>query len=104
MRVSLAASLALLVAVSSAKTVAEPRIVFAHSSSPLLESISPFAGAAFTGHRAGPQPAAAGIGDGCQTTSGNVGLSGLVLPPKEECPPCNPFNCVLPSFPCLNKG
>lgn len=21
-----------------------------------------------------------------------------------ECPPCNPFNCVLPAFPCLNTG
>lgn len=21
-----------------------------------------------------------------------------------ECPPCNPFNCVLPAFSCLNNG
>ncbi|TNY21418.1 hypothetical protein DMC30DRAFT_350707 [Rhodotorula diobovata] len=28
------------------------------------------------------------------------------LPPKkpDECPPCNPFNCVLPAFGCLNNG
>ncbi|GAA5822769.1 hypothetical protein JCM3770_003323 [Rhodotorula araucariae] len=28
------------------------------------------------------------------------------IPPRkpDECPPCNPFNCVLPAFSCLNSG
>lgn len=31
----------------------------------------------------------------------------FALPPSkrpDECPPCNPFNCVLPAFSCLNNG
>ncbi|GAA5925630.1 hypothetical protein JCM3775_001459 [Rhodotorula graminis] len=28
----------------------------------------------------------------------------FALPPPPECPPCNPFNCVLPAFGCLNNG
>ncbi|BGP38555.1 FAD-dependent urate hydroxylase [Rhodotorula kratochvilovae] len=41
---------------------------------------------------------------------GQASLTGDALfagiPPRkpDECPPCNPFNCVLPAFSCLNNG
>ncbi|GAA5914974.1 putative ATP-dependent permease ADP1 [Sporobolomyces salmoneus] len=52
---------------------------------PLLHALSPFPNATFE-----------------QTTR----LAAPSLFPKrpEECPPCNPFNCVLPAFGCLNNA
>ncbi|SCZ99125.1 BZ3500_MvSof-1268-A1-R1_Chr3-1g05826 [Microbotryum saponariae] len=32
------------------------------------------------------------------------GPASLLMPRPPECPPCNPFNCVLPAFTCLNTG
>ncbi len=97
----LPASLTLIAALASAKLVTVPnsKYPFSHPSSQLLESLSPFPGANFVGHRA--QTAGAGIGPG---TSPNLDPSAFLAPPKDDCPPCNPFNCVLPSFPCLNNG
>ncbi|SCV74104.1 BQ2448_6536 [Microbotryum intermedium] len=40
-----------------------------------------------------------------RTSYGPVsGSSSLFVPRPPECPPCNPFNCVLPAFTCLNTG
>lgn len=36
-------------------------------------------------------------------SSSSLAQSNLFLPPS-QCPPCNPFNCVLPAFNCLNTG
>lgn len=51
-----------------------------------LETLSPFANATFSLARAAASPL-------------------LLLPPAPaECPPCSPFNCLLPAFTCLNNG
>lgn len=75
--------LALVTVISCATSVAEA------SSSRLVRSLSPFPNASFS------------------TRTPSVSLyeptAGLI-PPKDECPPCSPFNCVLPAFACLNTG
>ncbi|GAA6037205.1 hypothetical protein JCM8097_008619 [Rhodosporidiobolus ruineniae] len=66
---------------------------------PLLETLSPFPGASFSpsnhtlARRALPQS--------------NLAAPALFadIPKRpDECPPCNPFNCVLPAFECLNNA
>lgn len=103
MRSSLSTALALVATLAAAKTVTvtEPKYPFTHPSSQLLESLSPFPDATFVGQRSASRGGAvAGIG---HDTSPDCPDSAFSVPPK-ECPPCNPFNCVLPSFPCLNNG
>ncbi|GAA5941477.1 putative ATP-dependent permease ADP1 [Sporobolomyces koalae] len=55
----------------------------------LLQALSPFPNASFQ-----------------YQTSKSAQLAAPALFPKrpEECPPCNPFNCVLPAFGCLNNA
>ncbi|GAA5979551.1 hypothetical protein JCM5350_004931 [Sporobolomyces pararoseus] len=58
-------------------------------SPPLLQALSPFPNATFQ-----------------QNIRQDHRLAAPSLFPKkpEECPPCNPFNCVLPAFGCLNNA
>ncbi|GAA5829442.1 hypothetical protein JCM11251_005053 [Rhodosporidiobolus azoricus] len=60
--------------------------------SPLLHSLSPFPNATYTHRHTRRSP--------------SLSAPSLFLPPppKEDCPPCNPFNCVLPAFSCLNNA
>ena len=109
----LPASLCLLLpSLASSILLPDPKYPFTHPSSQLLESLSPFPGASFTGLGVGlVEPAAGGPAiepthQPVQTaTTTNCKVAGQFwAAPKEECPPCNPFNCVLPSFACLNNG
>lgn len=54
----------------------------------ITESLSPFPNATFSLARP-PHSFAAAPG---------------FATPEKECPPCNPFNCALPAFSCLNSG
>lgn len=58
----------------------------------LLERLSPFPNASYSSPSS-QQSSLASFADE------------LALAPRPpECPPCNPFNCLLPAFPCLNNG
>ena len=55
----------------------------------ITESLSPFPNASFslaTRYDAAPR------------------FMATTTTPEKECPPCNPFNCALPAFSCLNSG
>ncbi|BGP14521.1 hypothetical protein JCM10213_005190 [Rhodosporidiobolus nylandii] len=57
---------------------------------PLVQALSPFPNATFSKRDA--QLAAPAL------------FAAVPGKRPDECPPCNPFNCVLPAFPCLNSG
>ncbi|GAA5855775.1 hypothetical protein JCM8547_000351 [Rhodosporidiobolus lusitaniae] len=61
---------------------------------PLVQALSPFPNASFASVTSTRQAQAA------------LAAPALFAIPKrpEQCPPCNPFNCVLPAFGCLNNG
>ncbi|GAA5967082.1 hypothetical protein JCM11641_000435 [Rhodosporidiobolus odoratus] len=88
---SLIASLAILVSPTSASD--SPSI--AHPP-PLVQALSPFPNATFVKR---------GLDRQMQARLAAPALFDNALPKRpEECPPCNPFNCVLPAFSCLNNG
>lgn len=86
-----ATAIALSLVVSSGATLGQA------SSSLLPQILSPFPNASFSTPNAvsrNPRYSPVTLYD--PTTS--------LLPRPPECPPCNPFNCVLPAFSCLNNG
>lgn len=85
-------------------TVAEPEPV------PPFPGARPFNSRAYAVVEGVPEHASTPRYAGFHPAVSHEGLMGdalfAALPPKkpDECPPCNPFNCVLPAFGCLNNG
>ncbi|GAA6011275.1 hypothetical protein JCM10207_008284 [Rhodosporidiobolus poonsookiae] len=84
-------------------TLAVPFPTSASSSDPrlapapaLVQSLSPFPNATFATPRSLAHQ---------QSHLAAPALFGQAIPKRpDECPPCNPFNCVLPAFSCLNNA
>ncbi|KAM0754863.1 hypothetical protein T439DRAFT_309694 [Meredithblackwellia eburnea MCA 4105] len=67
----------------------------------VAQSLSPFPNASI--NLANPKVASSSLSSSSSSYSPAY-LASTLLPPPKECPPCNPFNCVLPAFKCTNTG
>ncbi|KAI5476299.1 ABC transporter [Pseudohyphozyma bogoriensis] len=75
------------------------------STSPrLLESLSPFPNATFSSRPSRAVVLAREQQAALTSPVSAAPWSPGLLPPRQDCPPCNPFNCVLPAFTCQNTG
>ncbi|GAA5884428.1 hypothetical protein JCM6882_005248 [Rhodosporidiobolus microsporus] len=73
---------------------------------PLLHALSPFPNATYTHTRRSLSSGGNAQAQAQARLAAPALFAGEAALPKrpDECPPCNPFNCVLPAFSCLNNA